>query len=258
MSSHFFFSDAHLGTKARHDDRQRQTMVLDFLDYVRQHGAGLYIVGDLFDFWFEYRHVIPSSNFPVLAKLYELSQSGIPIDYLAGNHDLWLGKFLQNELGVRIHHEGILRTIHGLKCFIIHGDGVAARDGGYRFMKRVFKNPMNIFLFRWLHPDLGVKLAKSLSHTSRQVKDNPYSWEADYRAYAEARFAEGFDTVIMGHTHKPLSEKIGRHRFINLGDWMDHFTYCEFDHDGPTLRRWPNGELFEAATQRNQLVALHV
>ena len=246
MSSYFFFSDAHLGSASRNDDKRRQQMVLDFLNYVRDNGAGLYIVGDLLDFWFEYRHAIPSSNFPVLAKLYELSCAGLPIDYLAGNHDLWLGEFLQKEVGVNVHDDGIIRELHGTKCFIVHGDGIAARDGGYRFMKKIFKSRINIFLFRWLHPDLGVKLAKSLSHTSRQVRDNPYEWEADYKAYAEARFKEGFDIVIMGHTHKPLFEKIGESHFINLGDWMDHFTYCELTRDGPALRRWPSGEVFQA------------
>ena len=257
MSSYFFFSDAHLGSAARDDDQHRQEKVLDFLDHVRQHGAGLYIVGDLLDFWFEYRHVIPSSNFPVLAKLYELSQAGMSIEYLAGNHDLWLGSFLENQIGVRVHHDGIVRTLHDQKCFIVHGDGIAARDSGYRFMKRVFKNRFNIFLFRWLHPDLGVKLAKSLSHTSRELRENPYTWEADYQAYARARFAEGFDAVIMGHTHKPIFESLGDHHFINLGDWMDHFTYCELDAKGPILRRWPSGERFEASAPRNQLMDSH-
>lgn len=256
MSSYFFFSDAHLGSTARDDDKYRQKMVLDFLDYAGERAAGLYIVGDLFDFWFEYRHAIPSSNFPVLAKLHELSRSGLPIDYLAGNHDLWLGDFLQNEVGVKVHHDGIIRTLHGTKCFIVHGDGIAARDGGYRFMKKIFKSKANIFLFRLLHPDLGVKLAKSLSHTSRQVRENPYSWEADYKAYAEARFADGFDAVIMGHTHKPLFEKIGTSHFINLGDWMDHFTYCEITSEGPSLHRWPTRELFHASTVSRSRVSV--
>jgi len=254
MSSYFFFSDAHLGSTARHDDKRRQDLVLDFLDHASHHAAGLYVVGDLFDFWFEYRHAIPSSNFPVLAKLYELSRNGMPIDYLAGNHDLWLGEFLQEQVGVKVHHDGIHRVIHGAKCFIVHGDGIAARDSGYRFMKRVFKNKANIFLFRWLHPDLGVKLAKTLSQTSRQTRESPYSWDADYKAYAEARFAGGDDIVIMGHTHKPLFEKIGGHYFINLGDWMDHFTYCEINHEGPALRCWPSGEVFAATTARRDQV----
>lgn len=259
MSAYFFCSDAHLGTISRDDDHRRQRLVLDFLDYVRRCGAGLYIVGDLFDFWFEYRHAIPRSNFPVLAKLHELSQAGLAIDYLAGNHDLWLGGFMEKEIGLRIHEDSIVRSICGMKCFIAHGDGIAARDRGYRLMKRIFKSKLNILLFGWLHPDLGVPLARVLSRTSRQVKDNPYTWEADYQAYAERRFAEGFDVVILGHTHKPLFEKIHRHYFINLGDWMDHFTYCEINADGPTLRRWPSRELFMATPSlRNQLSESHV
>jgi UDP-2,3-diacylglucosamine hydrolase len=244
MPTYFFFSDAHLGAPRREDEALRQRWVIEFLDYVKAHGAGLFIVGDLFDFWFEYRHAIPNRHFAVLAKLYELRASGMAIDYVAGNHDLWVGNFLRREVGLTIHESDVTRQLCGYRCYIIHGDGVAKNDGGYRLMKRIFKNPVNIFLYRWLHPDLGIPLAKLASHTSRSVKENPNTWERDYRGFAEAKFAEGNDVVVMGHTHKPLFEHVNTvgaapKVFINLGDWMNHFTYCHFDETGPQLLTWP-------------------
>jgi UDP-2,3-diacylglucosamine hydrolase len=146
---------------------------------------------------------------------------------------------LPREVGLNIHESHLSRQLCGYRCYIIHGDGVAKNDGGYRLMKRIFKNPVNIALYRWVHPDLGIPLAKLVSHTSRSVKDNPNTWERDYRSFAEVKFTEGYDVVVMGHTHKPLFEYIDRNAFINLGDWMDHFTYCQFDENGPQLLIWP-------------------
>ena len=248
MAVYFFFSDAHLGAPNRADEGWRQQQVIAFLDYAKQHGAGLFIVGDLFDFWFEYRHAIPNRNFAVLAKLHELRAAGLPVDYIAGNHDLWMGDFLRQEVGLALHENHVVRKLCGYDCYIIHGDGVAKNDSGYRLMKRIFKNPLNIKLYRWVHPDVGIPLAKLVSHTSRSVKDNPNTWERDYREYAEARFAEGHEVVIMGHTHKPLYEAVGQKIFINLGDWMEHFTYCRLDEHGPRLLTWPEQKRYIAGS----------
>ncbi len=238
MPSYFLFSDAHLGAPHRSDDPERERKVVAFLQHVKQHGAGLFIVGDLFDFWFEYRHAVPNRHFAVLAKLYELRQAGLPIDYLAGNHDLWLGEYFRNQIGVTVHAGGIARNLCGYHCFITHGDGTAKRDVGYRLLKRIMQHPVNIFLYRLLTPDLGVPLAKSMSHTSRTYVQSDSRWEREYRAYAAGKINEGFDVVLMGHTHQPKVEQINGKMFINLGDWMTHFTYCRLDERGPVLLRW--------------------
>ncbi len=261
MPTYFFFSDAHLGASHRQDESLRQKRVIEFLNYAKQAGAGLFIVGDLFDFWVEYRHAIPKRNFAALAKLYELRSAGLPIDYVVGNHDLWMGDFLRREVGLVLHENHVIRDLCGYRTYIIHGDGVAKNDGGYRLMKRILKNPLNVKLYRWLHPDIGIPLTKLASHTSRSVKDNPNTWERDYRSYAESKFSEGHDVVIMGHTHKPLVESIGPKLFINLGDWLDHFTYCQFDESGPRLLTWPEQKpYFEnaAAIQREPNALLGV
>ncbi len=248
MPAYFFFSDAHLGASYRDDESLRQKRVIEFLDHAKQHGAGLFIVGDLFDFWVEYRHAIAKRNFAALAKLYELRRAGLPIDYIAGNHDLWMGDFLRREVGVVMHEAHVIRDLCGYRTYLIHGDGVAKNDGGYRLLKRILKNPFIMKSYRWLHPDLGIPLTKLASHTSRSVKNNPNTWERDYRSYAESKFAEGHDVVIMGHTHQPLVEASGEKFFINLGDWMEHFTYCRLDENGPQLLRWPEQQPYFAKT----------
>jgi len=238
MPDYFFFSDAHLGAPYFPDDTERQGKIVAFLEHVKQHGAGLFIVGDLFDFWFEYKHAIPNRHFAVLFKLHELRQCGVAIDYLAGNHDLWLGDYLQNEVGVNIHHDGVARNLFGYQCFITHGDGSAKRDVGYRVLRRIMRHPVNIFLYRLLPPDIAIPFAKRMSHTSRTYRECDSSWDGDYRAYAEGKFAEGYDVVVMGHTHRPRFEREDGKALVNLGDWIQHFTYCQFDQDGPHLKVW--------------------
>lgn len=204
---------------------------------MKTNGAGLFIVGDLFDSWFEYRYAVPNRHFAVFAKLYELRQNDVEIDYLAGNHE-WLGDYLRREIGVRVHHEGITRKLCGYNCFITHGDGAAKPDAGYRLLKRIIKHPVNIFLYRMLTPDIGIPFANYMSRTSRQMQTHEDKWAAEYRAYAAQKLAEGHEVVLMGHTHQPKCERLNGKTFINLGDWMTHFTYCTIDASGPQLRAW--------------------
>jgi len=221
-------------------------MILEFLDFVKMRAQGLFIVGDLFDFWFEYRHAVPNRHFAVLAKLHEIRKRGVEIDYLAGNHDMWLGSFLQHEVGLNIHHEAITRDLFGLKCHITHGDGTARDDVGYRILKRIMKHPVNVFLYRLLSPDIGVPFARRMSQTSRTLKDSGKHWDRQYREYAVSKLAEGFDVVVMGHTHRPKIESIDGKVLVNLGDWLQHFTFCEINERGPVLKNWPpKGQTFE-------------
>jgi UDP-2,3-diacylglucosamine hydrolase len=237
---YFLFSDAHLGAPHIPNETERQNKVIEFLQYVKTCATGLYIVGDLFDFWFEYRHAVPNRHFAVLARLYELRQNGVTVDYLAGNHDMWLGDYLAHEVGLNVHHEGISRELCGFKCYITHGDGTAQSDTGYRLLKRIMKHPVNVFLYRMLPPDLGVPLAKLMSHTSRSVQEHDNKWDHEYRAYAAGKLAEGHDVIFMGHTHHPRIENVNGGIFVNLGDWMQHFTYCKIDEHGPELKAWPS------------------
>ena len=239
MPTYFFFSDAHLGAPHGANSAESRNKVLEFLEHVKTSGHGLFIVGDLFDFWFEYRHAVLNRHFAVLAKLHELHNCGIPIDYLAGNHDMWVGDFLREQVGLSIHHHGLERELCGYRCFITHGDGAAKRDSGYRLLKRIMKHPFNVFLYRMLSPDIGVPLADYMSGSSRKYKVRDSRWDREYRDYGLQKLAEGYDLFMMGHTHKPKQEEVEGKILINLGDWMRHFTYCRLDENGPRLLAWP-------------------
>jgi len=246
-----FFSDVHLGAPLLADDRIREQKVIAFLEYAQQLQARIFIVGDLFEFWFEYKEAIPRQNFAVLATMYKLIQNGICIHYLAGNHDLWLGSFLEKEIGVHIHRNEAELCINGQNIYVTHGDGAAKSDSRYRFLKRILCSRTNIKLYRLLHPDLGIPLAKRASQVSRDKGNNPHHWASEYREFAEDRFEEGHDIVIMGHTHYPLHSHTNGHHFINLGDWITHYSYCLIKDNEISLRQWPSMELLHQSDTSN-------
>jgi len=239
-----FFSDVHLGAPNLHDDRQRQQSVLQFLDYAAENRAAVYIVGDLFEFWFEYKQVIPKANFPVLAALYKMTSQGLEVHYLPGNHDLWIGSFLQDDIGLIVHGRATRIQAGAYNVFAIHGDGAAASDKGYRFLRKIMSNGINIRLYRFVHPDFGIPFAKRMSQVSRQAGAAKSSWEREYVAFAKQKFSEGYDVVIMGHTHRPFHKMIDKKQFINLGDWLSHFSYCEITGDEVALRQWPTKQVY--------------
>jgi UDP-2,3-diacylglucosamine hydrolase len=157
--------------------------------------------------------------------------------YLAGNHDLWLQRYFDEQLGITVHHGPLSATHNSLRLFIAHGDGLAAGDRRLRNLNRIFRSQVNIFLYRLLHPDVGIPLAKFMASKSRQRGENPHG--ADYREFARRKLNENFDAVILAHTHQPLFERIDSKYYINLGDWMNHFTYLEMIGDRLNLKSWP-------------------
>lgn len=232
-----FLSDIHLGMGNKEQDKIRERFFVDFLKSNLNKNDRLFIVGDLFDFWFEYKTVIPKGHLLTLATLQELCDSGIKIDYIAGNHDFWVGQYFKEELGIEFHSEPLSVALDEKKFFIIHGDGLKKNDSAYRVLKSVFRNKLNIFLYRWLHPDIGVPLAKWCSQSSRDHTANKdYGDEGEYVDFAENKVKEGFDHVIMGHTHKPLEKVFGDGKsLINTGDWIHNFSYAKFENNKLTL-----------------------
>ena len=237
----YFFSDAHLISGGYEQNREQNNKVVEFLKYVSENGKRLFIVGDLFDFWFEYKHSIPQTDPRVLGSIAEAVDRGVEVHYSSGNHDLWLGKYLSEAVGVEIHDGAFETEIDGKRFFIAHGDGLFKKDRGYRLMKAFFRNPVAIRIFRMIHPDLGVRLAKLFSKTSRE---NPITESSRserkklMRNFARIKFTEGFDYVLLGHIHEPdmISEKSTV--YINLGDWITHFTYGLFDGKDLSLCYW--------------------
>jgi UDP-2,3-diacylglucosamine hydrolase len=230
----YFFSDAHLGAVSIPDPARQRDHFDRFLDLVLANGRSLVLAGDLFDFWYEWRFVIPKEPFHVLHRLRHLVDQGIQIHFLAGNHDFRLQGFLEAEIGMQIQLNSLSALIGAQRVFIYHGDGILKRDAGYRAMKSVFRSPVAQRIFSWLHPDLAMRIARGTSVTSRTLKQEHPEDDAEYLAFARRKFAEGYDAVVLGHTHRPVEQVDGEKVYVNLGDWITHFSYGL--HDGYRLR----------------------
>ncbi len=236
----FFISDVHLGSNHKGGPDRRLPLLLDFLGMVEVSGSHLFMLGDLFDFWFEYKTVIPRLYFELLYELRHLTQKGIQVYLLKGNHDFWMDSFFPQSLGIPVYDDFIDITVQERRLYVSHGDGLARRDHGYRFLKNILRHPLNVTLYRLIHPDLGYALASFSSKLSRDykpIKDD----DEDYLEFARGRFPEGYDCVILGHTHRPLIEKVENGVYLNTGDWMSSFTYGKLFQGVLTLEHWPSG-----------------
>jgi UDP-2,3-diacylglucosamine hydrolase len=240
----YVVSDIHLGGVPAATERAFR----HFLDHVGEHASQLVINGDLFDFWFEYRSVILSRHYRVLAALSDLRDAGVAIRFLGGNHDAWGGSFLREELGIEMLDDGAEVVLAGKRALLVHGDGLGEGDFGYRVLKGVLRNRISIGLFRLLHPDVGDRLARLVS-TTESKHGTPGAVHAE-RAAALRSWARReldrrpeLDLVLAGHTHTPTVDEVARGRYyINTGDWINHFTYLVLTAGGePELRCWPRG-----------------
>lgn len=227
----YFFSDVHLGLGSRDSDRKREQLLLRFLDAIAPDCERLVIVGDLFDFWFEYSSVTPKYFFRTLAALADMRQRGIVIEYLMGNHDFGHQDFFEKELNIPIHHNDISLTLSGKKFYVAHGDGKAYNDTGYLILRAILRNKLSIKLFQWLHPDFGIWLASGSSHASRTYTDEKdYSERDGLRDFAEKKINEGYDYVIMGHRHRAAVVDFEKGTYVNLGHWLAlPATFARFD-----------------------------
>jgi UDP-2,3-diacylglucosamine hydrolase len=238
MRKTYFFSDVHLGVGSKEDDRRKENSLIQFLEEVRRDGEHVFIVGGLFDFWFEYRSVVPKGYFRLFSKLAELADAGITLTYLAGNHDFWLRDYFSAELGMNIERDPIERTIHGKRFYLHHGDGLLKNDTGYRILKRILRNKANIALFSLVHPDLAAAIARWSSHQSRQYTSKRQFEGDDMTLFAGKKIGEGYDFVVMGHNHVPCRRNIGNGVYVNLGDWIGERTYAVFDGVSLELKKW--------------------
>jgi len=239
----FFISDAHLGAESRSAEASREAMLHEFLAHLPGRASALYVIGDLFDFWFEYRTCIPSRHFHTLSALAGVRRAGIPITYLGGNHDFWVGRFMRDELGIEIHENPLTLELQGRKLWVHHGDGLIGGDLGYRILKRVLRNRLCIALYGLVHPDLGIPFAGWVSRLSRGSRDvRPLDGPRLVREVAAPRFAAGFDAVLIGHFHHAFDHSENGKQFLVLGDWIRHMSYAVLENGQLSLRRWPGGD----------------
>ena len=194
----------------------------------------LFIVGDLFDSWFEYRQVIPKRHIRTIALLAEIRKI-IPVDYLMGNHDFGHRSYFRDELHIPIYSGDIERDLLGKKFYIAHGDGKALNDTGYLILRKILRNKFLLWCFSWIHPDIGIWVAERMSGSSRAYTDSRDALQQQdgLHIFAEQKILqENFDYVIMGHRHKPQEDHIGNGWYINLGDWLKSYTYGRFNEEG--------------------------
>ncbi|MFZ5433262.1 MAG: UDP-2,3-diacylglucosamine diphosphatase [Calditrichota bacterium] len=234
----FFLSDAHLGAALIANPAMQAQRLNHLLDRIAQSGRTLVFVGDLFDFWYEWKQVIPKQHFRLLCRMQAFVEQGIAIHYLAGNHDFRLHGFLEHELGMQIHHHHLAAQIGDQSVFVFHGDGILARDHGYRLLKRVLRNPIAQRMFSWLHPDIAMRLAHGTSKTSRAIITMNDNDDTEYLEFARQRFEDGFHGVVLGHTHRPVEHVENGKIYVNLGDWITHYTYGFHDGSRLMLRRY--------------------
>jgi UDP-2,3-diacylglucosamine hydrolase len=225
----YFFSDVHLGLFPREEDKKREQKLLDFFDRIKVDCTKLIIVGDLFDYWFEYKTVIPKYFFRTITKLFELRKQGIEIEYIMGNHDFGHKDFFEKELDIKIHKDDIEREFDGKKFYISHGDGKSNKDTGYKILKKILRAPLSLYLFLKLHPDFGIGIASGSSQKSRVYTDKKNYGKTDgMRDFAFKKIEEGFDFVIMGHRHKAEVTNHKNGTYINLGEWINKPHYGTF------------------------------
>jgi UDP-2,3-diacylglucosamine hydrolase len=228
----YFISDVHLGVLPREEDKLREEMVLSFLSQIKNYCSKLFILGDFFDYWFEYKYVVPKHFYRTLAMLGEINLTS-DVQYLMGNHDFGHPRekgFFETELGIKVIDKDIERTLYGKKFYLSHGDGKSYNDLGYRIIKKLTRNPTALHLYSYLHPDMGIGLASHSSRKSRGYTDlKNYGSRDGMRDFAERKIKEGADFVVMGHRHRPTYDSIANGHYINLGDWIARPTFGRYD-----------------------------
>ena len=232
----YFVGDSHLGVPDYETSLKREKLMVKWLDEVKKDATEIYLLGDIFDFWFEYKTVVPKGFVRLLGKLAEVSDAGIKLNYFTGNHDMWIYDYFSKELNATIYKKPIQKTYGNYKFFIGHGDGLGPDDHGYKFIKKVFSNQFNQWLFARLHPNFGIWMALYFSRKSRIANGNTdeiFLGEEKERLVIYAKEIlqkEYFDFFIFGHRHLPLDLKISENsRCLNIGDWVKSFSYIVFD-----------------------------
>jgi UDP-2,3-diacylglucosamine hydrolase len=229
----YFLSDFHLGAPNQAASLEREKRIVAFLEQSRADMERLFIVGDMFDFWFEYRKVVPKGFVRLLGKLAEITDSGIPVHFFTGNHDMWMRDYLQKELNIQVYFKPEVFEINGKRLLVGHGDGLGPGDHGYKMLKKVFRSPVSRFLFGIMPPYIGMGLANFFSRKSRVATgDDDAVFLGEDREWLiiyckELLKKEHFDYFIFGHRHLPIDHQLpGNSRYINLGDWLKYNSYA--------------------------------
>ncbi|TRX57716.1 UDP-2,3-diacylglucosamine diphosphatase [Fulvivirga sp. M361] len=233
----YFASDFHLGAISKENSREREKKIVRWLNMIQKDAHTIYLMGDIFDFWFEYRQAIPKGFIRLQGKLAELTDAGIPVVFFTGNHDMWMFDYFPSELGIPIYRDEQVLKVGQQKLFIGHGDGLGPGDHTYKLLKKVFRSPLCQWLFERIHPNLGISIANFWSRSSRirntgGKSEDKFLGEKEFliQYCKEQELREHHDFYVFGHRHLPLEVPIGESsKYINLGEWVNHFTYAKYD-----------------------------
>ncbi|HLT71964.1 MAG TPA: UDP-2,3-diacylglucosamine diphosphatase [Cyclobacteriaceae bacterium] len=232
----YFASDFHLGTPDAEDSLKRERKVVAWLQSIRHDAHAIFLLGDIFDFWFEYTYSIPKGFIRLQGKLAELRDEGIPIAFFTGNHDMWMFDYFPKELGIPIYRKPQVLQVGHHRLLIGHGDGLGPGDRVYKFQKKFFDSALCQWLFARIHPNLGIGIARYWSRKSRisnTKKEEKFSGEENEFLLTYCRDLEKkqhHDYYVFGHRHLPLDLAVNSNsRYINLGEWVNFSTYAEYD-----------------------------
>jgi UDP-2,3-diacylglucosamine hydrolase len=245
----YFASDFHFGVPDHDSSLERERLFVEWLEMARQDASEIFLMGDLFDFWFEYKYVIPRGYVRLLGKLAEITGSGIKVHLFRGNHDMWAFNYLNKEIHIEIHRDPEIRQFNGKLFYLAHGDGLGPGDHGYKFIKKVFQSKINQWAFRWIHPDLGIPMALFWSKKSRYANLKNENETERNISIINTRLVThskkiletnpGIDYFIYGHWHHPMDIPVtDKCRQLTLGDWITHFTYAVFGDDNLQLLKY--------------------
>ena len=245
----YFASDFHLGIPDYENSLSREKKLVAWLEMAEVDATEIFLIGDIFDFWFEYKTVVPKGYVRLLGKIAEITDCGIPVHLFRGNHDVWAFDYLEKEVGLQLHRDAVIRTFDEKKFYLVHGDGMGPGDHGYKFLKKVFEFRPNQFLFRWLHPDLGARMGlyfskkSRLANISKEGRRDNSSGVKDEMLYHFAKQISikhpEIDYFIFGHRHIPIQTKVGeKAEMIILGDWISYFSYGVFENGTMEIKYW--------------------
>lgn len=239
----YFASDIHLGVDTILSSKEREQLFVEWLDSIKDELTELYLVGDLFDYWYEYKHTVPKGYIRFLGKLAELKDAGKEVFIFTGNHDLWMKDYFTSELDIPVYHQAISKTIQGKTFFIGHGDGLGPADRGYKFIKKVFTNKVCQWLFTRIHPNTAISLMRFFSRKSRESTEGHEflgpgnEWLIQF-SEDHIKNELAHDYYIFGHRHLPIDYSLsnGSSRYLNLGDWTDFYSYAVFNGESLELK----------------------
>ena len=241
----YFISDIHLKLSLDNNEKKRRNKLYRLFDQIMETGGSCFFMGDLFDFYFEYPDLIPKSYFDFFEKTKVLKENGITLYFLAGNHDYWVGDHITNDIMDEVYLDDKQIEINGKKFFLTHGDGLLSWDHGYRFLKKVIRSKTFIWLFHWLHPTIGYRIAGMISRSGKKDthgEDFNEDVRAELQKVAKEHFDNGYDFMISGHYHLGEMFLIEKGKLVVLGDWFHRPSYAVFNGEDLELRHWEDDD----------------